>query len=104
MKRIALIAALIAAPARAGDAEISTVNEVLNKTPCQTLVRLVVSADPRGERERQLRTAAIGVLVGRATALGHVVDLYPNMKAEQARLVAGCDGRPDRSWMSILGD
>lgn len=105
MKVLTLAAALAAGSAMAaGDVEIELVNEALNATPCATLVRLVVEADPRGEAERRLRTAAMGLLIGQALGPRDIANLYPNIKAGQERLVAGCDGRPDRTWISIIAD
>ena len=105
MKRLALIATLIAGPAMAGEDEVALVNQVLNHTPCSKLIEIVIEFGPWTQSERRLRTAAYGLIVGRALGpAADVYNLYHNIKKEVARVEAGCTDHPDRTWMSVLLD
>lgn len=102
MKRLALIAALVTGPAVGEtDAALMMIVNALARTPCEDLTRIVVDNEPRDATERQIRLAAMGVIVGRALAKDpDAVDFKRSIQREMSRLQIECLDYPDKPWLT----
>lgn len=99
MKRLAFIAALAAGPAMA-ESPPSLIPQVMAKTPCADLFRIVIESDTQSTAEREIELLAWGIIYGRA--IGHHMGdetFGPLVEAEILRFVAECDVAPDKNWI-----